>query len=108
MAVCKLGRGCVTSVAKALQKEGLLIRLCTLSELCLRRDMATTGLNSDRPAMTLNLVSTSYLEESTAKIRVKQVPWEVRLRPDNISIHHLSNRFQVGISTRRTYYLRRA
>ena len=29
--------------------------------------------------MTLNLVSNSYLEESTAKIRVKQVPWEVRL-----------------------------
>ena len=29
--------------------------------------------------MTLNLVSNSYLEENTAKIRVKQVPWEVRL-----------------------------
>jgi len=28
--------------------------------------------------MTLNLVSNSYLEENTAKIRVKQVPWEVR------------------------------
>jgi hypothetical protein len=28
--------------------------------------------------MALNLVSNSYLEENTAKIRVKQVPWEVR------------------------------
>ena len=36
-------------------------------------------LDSDTPTMTLNLVSNSYLEESTAKIRVKQVPWEVRL-----------------------------
>ena len=29
--------------------------------------------------MALDLVSNSYLEENTAKIRVKQVPWEVRL-----------------------------
>ena len=28
--------------------------------------------------MTLRLVSNSYLDENTAKIRVKQVPWEVR------------------------------
>jgi hypothetical protein len=28
--------------------------------------------------MTLNLVLNPYLEESTTKIRVKQVPWEVR------------------------------
>ena len=38
------------------------------------------GFSRTLPArMTLNLVSNSYLEESTAKIRVKQVPWEVRL-----------------------------
>ena len=38
--------------------------------------------------MTLNLVSNAYLEESTAKIRVKQVPWEVRLLSLCISIRH--------------------
>jgi hypothetical protein len=31
-----------------------------------------------QPTMTLRLVSNSYLDESTSKIRVKQVPWEVR------------------------------
>ena len=37
--------------------------------------------------MTLNLVSNSYLEENTAKIRVKQVPWEVRLAV--VAVSHL-------------------
>lgn len=39
--------------------------------------------------MTLNLVSNSYLEESTAKIRVKQVPWEVRLLSRCLYPRHL-------------------
>jgi hypothetical protein len=65
-------------------------------------------LDSDTPAMTLNLVSNYYLEESTAKIRAKQVPWEVRLWPDNLPVHHLWSVSQVGISTRRTCYTRGA
>jgi len=40
--------------------------------------------------MTLNLVSNSYLEENTAKIRVKQVPWEVRLVV--VAVSHLIRR----------------
>ncbi|KAH9981470.1 ATPase V1 complex subunit H [Lactifluus volemus] len=39
--------------------------------------------------MTLNLVSNSYLEESTAKIRVKQVPWEGYQRAGHITPEEL-------------------
>ena len=65
-------------------------------------------LDSVTPAMTLNLVSNYYLEESTAKIRAKQVPWEVRLWSFNPPVHHLWSTSQVGISTRWTYYTRGA
>ncbi|KAI0005859.1 ATPase V1 complex subunit H [Russula compacta] len=40
--------------------------------------------------MTLNLVSNSYLEESTAKIRVKQVPWEGYQRAGHITVEELA------------------
>ncbi|KAH9060038.1 ATPase V1 complex subunit H [Lactarius vividus] len=40
--------------------------------------------------MTLNLVSNSYLEESTAKIRVKQVPWEGYQRAGHITLEELA------------------
>ena len=58
--------------------------------------------------MTLNLVLNSYLEESTTKIRVKQVPWEVRPLAIQYYVHHLWSVSQVGISTRRTCYPRGA
>jgi hypothetical protein len=44
-----------------------------------RNGSITLSIKVTTPTMTLNLVSNAYLEESTAKIRVKQVPWEVRL-----------------------------
>ena len=61
-----------------------------------------------QPTMTLRLVSNSYLEESTAKIRVKQVPWEVcsSTLPPLTSSH--SNDPPIGISTRWTYHSRGA
>ncbi|KAH9997541.1 ATPase V1 complex subunit H [Russula vinacea] len=40
--------------------------------------------------MTLRLVSNSYLEESTAKIRVKQVPWEGYQRAGHITLEELA------------------
>ncbi|KAH9043410.1 ATPase V1 complex subunit H [Lactarius pseudohatsudake] len=40
--------------------------------------------------MTLNLVSNSYLEESTAKIRVKQVPWEGYQRAGHVTLEELA------------------
>ena len=40
--------------------------------------------------MTLNLVSNSYLEESTAKIRVKQVPWEGYQRAGHVTQEELA------------------
>ncbi|KAH9966492.1 ATPase V1 complex subunit H [Russula dissimulans] len=40
--------------------------------------------------MTLNLVSNSYLEESTAKIRVKQVPWDGYQRAGHITPEELA------------------
>jgi len=40
--------------------------------------------------MTLNLVSNSYLEESTAKIRVKRVPWEGYQRAGHITPEELA------------------
>jgi len=43
-----------------------------------------------QPTMTLRLVSNSYLEESTAKIRVKQVPWEGYQRAGHITLEELA------------------
>ncbi|KAI9509962.1 ATPase V1 complex subunit H [Russula earlei] len=40
--------------------------------------------------MALSLVSNSYLEESTAKIRVKQVPWEGYQRAGHITLEELA------------------
>ncbi|KAH9079241.1 ATPase V1 complex subunit H [Lactarius deliciosus] len=40
--------------------------------------------------MTLNLVSNSYLEENTAKIRVKQVPWEGYQRAGHVTLEELA------------------
>ena len=71
-------------------------------------DSTAVGAEYYTSTMTLNLVSNSYLEESTAKIRVKQVPWEVRLLSlPSFTSSHQSKR-QLGISTRRTYHPRGA
>jgi hypothetical protein len=133
-AVCKVGRSEVlggagaTSVARPRRKMGL--RVLSLSRDDGERDMAEGRRDGDglpemdraraawlpclrldcrtAATMTLNLVSNSYLEESTAKIRVKQVPWEVRSfsPPSLISSHRRQP--QSGISTRRTYHPRGA